>query len=186
MPKTDARVDALIAHAQPFAQPVLAELRKRVHKAVPEVEETIKWGMPFFLCDGKILATMAAFKQHARFGVWGGKGPRFTHLTSVKDLPSPAVFVKQLKQAVKRLGTDEAEPAPAPAKGPVVVPQELLSALRKNARARAAFAKLPPGYRREYAEWIAEAKGADTRTQRVVSAVDWIAQGKSRHWKYQR
>ena len=70
MKKTDPRVDAYIAKSAPFARPIQKRLRAAVHEACPEAEETIKWGMPFFLVDGKVLCFMAAFKAHAGFGFW--------------------------------------------------------------------------------------------------------------------
>jgi hypothetical protein len=65
-----AGVDAYIARAATFAQPILKHLRATVHNACPEVEEALKWGMPFFVYRGSPLCSMAAFKQHCSFGFW--------------------------------------------------------------------------------------------------------------------
>src|SRR6187402_3013263 len=69
----DPRIDAYIAKSAAFAQPILVRLRELVHAACPDVEESIKWGMPHFLHGGKLLCGMAAFKAHCAFGFWQGR-----------------------------------------------------------------------------------------------------------------
>jgi len=185
MPKTDKRVDAYIAKAQPFARPLLVEIRKRVHRAVPNAEETMKWSMPFFLSDGKIVATMAAFKQHARYGIWAPKSPRFASITSKADLPSAREFAKLIKESLAREAKGSGmRVGPRRKAPPLAVPPELTAALKKHATARAAFEKLPPSHRREYARWIGEAKRPETKAKRVADAVKLIAKGKDRNWRY--
>jgi hypothetical protein len=44
-------------------------LRDLVHKACPEVEETMKWSFPHFDYKG-MMCSMAAFKQYCAFGFW--------------------------------------------------------------------------------------------------------------------
>ena len=197
MPSHDPRVDAYIAKSADFARPILEEIRARVHAACPQVEETIKWGMPSFVHAGAILCGMAAFKQHASFGYWKhalvmGEAERdgmgsYGRLASVRDLPPKARMQADLRKAMK-LNEDGVKPerrksAPRPAPE---VPGELASALEKNKAAKATFDAFAPGCRREYIEWIVEAKREETRAKRLAQALEWMAQGKRRNWKYER
>jgi uncharacterized protein YdeI (YjbR/CyaY-like superfamily) len=197
MGKKDPRVDAYIKKAAPFAQPILSEFREIVHGACPDVEETMKWSFPHFDYKG-VMCSMAAFKAHAAFGFWKGAlvigGPRqedamghFGRITKRSDLPSKAVLAGFVKKAaaLNDQGVKVAR-APKRAPKPVKVPADLSAALEKRAKARAAFAALSPSHRREYIEWITEAKTADTRARRLAQAIEWMAEGKSRNWKYER
>lgn len=147
-----------------------------------------------------MLCSMAAFKEHAVFGFWkssliNGLGPNSANggeaagnmgrLTSVKDLPSRREIAGFIRAAMKL--NDEGIVVSKPAKAPkpeAKVPSELAAALLKNKKAKAAFETFPPGHRREYVEWIVEAKRDETKAKRVAQAVEWIAEGKSRNWKY--
>lgn len=197
MPSHDPRVDAYIAKSADFARPILEEIRARVHAACPQVEETIKWGMPSFVHAGAILCGMAAFKQHTSFGYWKhalvmGEAERdgmgsYGRLACVRDLPPKARMQADLRKAMK-LNEDGVKPerrksAPRPAPE---VPDELASALEKNKAAKATFDAFAPGCRREYIEWIVEAKREETRAKRLAQALEWMAQGKRRNWKYER
>lgn len=205
-------VDAYIEKAAPFAQPVLQHLREVVHAAVPDVEETLKWSMPFFLYKGIILAHIAAFKAHCSFDVWkedlqptarsseassGGSGERssergmgsFGKLTSLKDLPADRTLKAMLVAAAGKIDRGERtknwngrakKDRPAPE-----VPQALAAALEKHGGAAARFEAMSPSCRREYCDWIAEAKRVDTRTRRIEQAVAMFAEGKGRNWKYE-
>jgi uncharacterized protein YdeI (YjbR/CyaY-like superfamily) len=198
MAQHDPRVDAYIAQAAPFARPLLEHLRAQVHAACPDVEEAIKWSMPAFLYRGRQLASMAAFKQHASFGFWRGEdvvGEReegamgqFGRLRTLEDLPDDARMRELVARAMAlidagggRRRTPRAAPRPLPD-----APPALVAALDADPAARAAFDAFPPSHRREYIEWIAEAKREDTRARRVAQAIEWIAQGKSRNLKYER
>jgi uncharacterized protein YdeI (YjbR/CyaY-like superfamily) len=193
----DPRVDAYIEKSAEFARPLLAQVREVVHAACPEAEETLKWGMPSFTWRGKILCGMAAFKQHMTLWFWNGEAivgdagrgeamGQFGRITGKADLPGKRELRGYVKQAMalvesgaKRPPAKKAAPKPE-----LPVPDDLASALRRDAKARAGFEGLAPGYRREYVEWIEEAKRADTRTRRLEQAVEWIAEGKPRNWKY--
>jgi uncharacterized protein YdeI (YjbR/CyaY-like superfamily) len=195
----DPRIDAYIAKAAPFAQPILQHLRALVHRACPEVAETMKWSMPFFLHDGKNLCHFAAFNAHCAFGFWHhamekelgalAKGDEamglLGRITSRKDLPSDAVLVRFIKRAVE-LGASEvpARPAAKP-RQQLAAPADLLAALKKNKAAAAAFEKFAPSHRREYVEWITEAKRDETRRKRLATTVEWLAEGRKRNWKYE-
>jgi len=200
MARRDPRIDAYIAKSAGFARPILRHIRSVVHAACPDVEEGIKWSTPHFGYRGGMMCAMAAFKEHCAFGFWKAKlilGPdgnsaeeamgQFGRLTSVNDLPSKRILTGYIRQAMKlnEEGKVVAKRKSAP-KPPVRVPPDLAAALRKNPRAGAAFSGFPPSHRREYVEWITEAKGADTRQRRLATAIEWMAEGKSRNWKYQR
>ena len=191
----DPRVDAYIARQADFARPILEHLRAAVHAARPDVEEGIKWGMPAFLLKGRILGNMAAFKAHATFGVWRGTAVvegakseargQFGRLTSLADLPADAELAALIEKAAALV---EAGPAPRPkkaAKAEPPVPDDLRSAIDDEPKAAAVFAAFPPSCRREYVEWVVEAKRPETRAKRVAQTVEWLAQGKRRNWKYE-
>ena len=197
MATRDRRVDAYIAKSAEFARPILIHLRDVVRSACPDAEETIRWGMPHFLHHG-LLCRMAAFKQHCAFGFWrraqlvrGGAREaqalgQFGRITWIGDLPSRRTLVALVTRAAR---LNEAGPRttpstkrpPRPAPRP---PADLRAALAGNARARATFAALPPSGRREYVEWLLDAKRAETRARRLQQTVAWLAAGKARNWRY--
>lgn len=190
----DPRVDAYIEKSADFARPILERLRETVHSAIPEAEETIKWGAPYFDFEGPVCG-MAAFKRHCAFVFWKDKlvveDPsdeamgQLGRIESLDDLPSKKTLVAWLKKAAKlnRDGVRAPRTAKAP-KPPVEVPADLERALAKNARARKAFDGFSPSHRREYVEWIQEARREETRAKRLATAIEWMAEGKPRHWKY--
>ncbi|GAA5007933.1 hypothetical protein FNZ56_03745 [Pseudoluteimonas lycopersici] len=197
MSSHDPRVDAYIAKAADFARPILAEIRARVHAACLEVEETIKWGMPSFVHAGGILCGMAAFKRHVSFGYWKhalvmGEAERdgmgsYGKMAALQDLPPKATMRADLKKAM-RLNEEGVKPERRKAvpKPPPETPLDLAAALLENKAARASFDAFPPGCKREYIEWIVEAKREETRVKRLAQAVEWMAEGKRRNWKYER
>jgi uncharacterized protein YdeI (YjbR/CyaY-like superfamily) len=196
---TDPRIDSYIARQADFARPILLHLRSAVHSACPEAEETMKWSMPHFLYKGRMLVGMAAFKAHATFGFWRSKDVvgetgaecdamgQFGRLTSVDDLPADDVLRALIRKAMALSdeGTRPARPK-APPKAELETPPELEAALFENPAARATFESFPPSCRREYVEWVVEAKRPETREKRIAQAVEWMAQGKRRNWKYEK
>ena len=194
MGKKDPRVDAYIAKAQPFARPVLRRLRTLVHRGCPEVVEEIKWGAPHFNYRG-MFCGMATFKEHCVFGFWNralkidrdpGAAGQFGRITSVEDLPSDTAIVGYVREA-RRLADDGVRLGPVrKAKKPLPVPAPLTAALKSKKGALAKFEAFSPSQRRDYSEWIIEAKTDATRDRRIATAVEWIAEGKSRMWKYER
>ena len=193
MPHTDPRIDAIIAKAQPFARPILDHVRALVHTAVPEAEETLKWSMPHFTVNGKILAGMASFKAHAAFFIHGagrlGEGEgmgSFGKLTCVGDLPSDAELAELLRKARDAIvaGVKPAKVPKAP-KAEIAMPDDFAAALAASPEAQRHFDDFAPSYRRDYLEWITTAKAPATRAKRIGGAVSWIAEGKKRHWKYE-
>ncbi len=201
MKNGSVRVDAYIARSAEFARPILERLRRLFHRACPEVEEAIKWGVPHFDHKG-IMAGMAAFKKHVGFGFWRGRemrdpeglfsgAPRASMCTvkiaGVAELPSDDVLLRYIREAVE-INESGRAPSPRPkiVRPPLKVPASLLAALRKNKRALAAFEAFSPSCKREYVEWIVEAKQEVTRERRMATAVAWMAEGKPRNWKYMR
>lgn len=208
----DARIDDYIARSAGFAQPILRHLREAVHATCPEVEESLKWGMPSFGYRGRILCSMAAFKQHAGFGFWQGarviaEAPakpdkasaragvdgkvsegmgQFGRLKELSDLPDPRALAGYVTKAMKMI--DEGVPRPsakvAATRAPVVVPEDLATGLNSHAEAHATFDRFPPSQQREYIDWITGAKRDDTRQRRLAQAIEWLGEGKPRNWKY--
>lgn len=186
----DPRVDAYIAKAAPFAQPILNHLRDLIHQSVPGLAETLKWGMPHFTFGGKNLAGIAAFKAHAALVLHGegrveeGMGS-YGKVRSLDDLPGDAELTARIRASVEELktGTKKASrPKPAP-KAEIAMPDDFAAAL--SGAARTVFDAMPPGARREYLEWITDAKREETRAKRIAQAAEWIAEGKKRNWKYE-
>lgn len=202
MGRTDERVDAYIAKAGDFARPILERLREWMHRGCPEVEETIKWGAPAFEYQG-ILAGMAAFKAHMGFGFWKGKllddphgilsdegygGSGNLRLESLDDLPEEEVFQDYLRRAVEL--NEKGVKLPTAGRGKkreeIVVPDDLRAALDAHPAARETFEAFSYSHRKEYVEWVTEAKREATRTKRIAQAVEWMAEGKPRNWKYMK
>jgi|SRR5882724_7060435 len=196
MPKRDARVDAYIARSEEFTKPILNHIRKLVHKACPEVEETLKWTFPHFMHKG-ILCSVAAFKNHCSFGFWkrrlifdkkssAGEGMgQFGRITSISDLPAKNILLGYIKEAIRLNEEGIKVPKARPKrKKPLAIPDSLKAALRKNKKALATFENFSYTHKKEYVDWIREAKREATRDQRLVTAIQWMAEGKSRHWKY--
>jgi uncharacterized protein YdeI (YjbR/CyaY-like superfamily) len=196
MRKNDPRIDAYIAKSAPFARPILKHLRELVHKGCPGVEETVKWSAPHFDYHGGPLAGMAAFKAHCAFGFWKGSlivpvssdaMGQFGRITSLADLPADRVMIGYVRKAVRL--NEEGVKVPRLVKHPrkdIPMPPDLTAALKKNAKARATFDGFSPSHKREYLEWITEAKGEETRKKRLGTAIEWMAEGKPRNWKYMK
>lgn len=193
----DPRIDAYIARAQPFARPILEHIRNRIHATVPQAEETMKWSAPAYTLEGKILLITAAFKAHAALNFWRGQELRgekadadamgqFGKLQSVDDLPPDPELDRLIRQSADIAGS---APPPRKTKHEPKPPPEMhadfASALAKAPRAKAALEGFPPSAQRDYLEWISEAKQDATRQKRVATAIEWLSEGKRRHWKYE-
>jgi uncharacterized protein YdeI (YjbR/CyaY-like superfamily) len=195
-------IDSYINSAAEFAKPILSHLRQLVHKACPEVQETIKWGFPHFDYKG-ILCSMAAFKNHCAFGFWkssimndkakvmsvndrGAMG-NFERITSLSDLPSDKILLSYIREAMSLNEGDVkmVRKKKAPAKD-VAIPSDLVKALKTDSKARGTFENFSHSHKREYVEWIEEAKTDITRQKRIVTAIEWMADGKSKNWKYMK
>ncbi|MES1226530.1 MAG: YdeI/OmpD-associated family protein [Bacteroidota bacterium] len=201
MPTKDKRVDAYIAKSADFAKPVMIHLRELIHKTCPEVVETIKWGMPSFEYKGPFCG-FAAFKQHCAFGFWKAslmKEPALMEsakeetamghlgkITSLKDLPSDKKLISYLKEAMKLNDDGVKVVRVVKPKKEIAVPKYFTDALKKNKKAFSTFENFSPSCRREYLEWITEAKTEETRNKRMTQAIEWMAEGKQRNWKYMK
>lgn len=197
----DPRVDAYIAKSADFAHPILNHLRDVIHDACPDVEESIKWICPHYMYKGMLCAT-AAFKGHCALHFWKGAEiigedaseeamGQFGRITSVRDLPSQATLTRYLQRAMKRneeraSAPKAAKAKPRPPRRAPETPSALASVLRRNAAARRFFETLPPSQKRDYIDWITEATTEGTREKRIATTVEWLAEGKSRNWKYEQ
>ena len=199
----DSRIDAYIDKAADFAKPILGHLRRVVHAGCPDVVETIKWGFPHFEHKG-VLCSMAAFKQHCAFGFWKGsilaeKHPELAgaedpamgqlgRITAISDLPEEEKLLQYVREAAAL--NDQGVKAPNRSKPrkdrELDVPDDLIEALRSNPQALATFEGFSPSNKREYVEWVTEAKSEETRKRRLDTAIEWMAEGKIRNWKYVR
>jgi uncharacterized protein YdeI (YjbR/CyaY-like superfamily) len=195
--KADARIDTYIARKNVFARPILEHVRERVRATVPEVEETLKWGAPAFTVDGKILLIMAAFKAHAALNFWRGQELRgeeasadamgqFGKLTSLADLPADGKLDELIREAAALARTAPAprKPKHEPKTAPTLHP-DFAAALGLAPEAKATLDGFPPSAQRDYLEWILDAKRDATRKKRIETAIEWLSEGKRRHWKYQ-
>ncbi len=199
----DSRVDAFIDKSADFAKPILTHLRQLVHQACPQIQETIKWGFPFFDYKGPV-CQMAAFKQHMAFGFWKtslltdpykvlnpgeeAAAGSFGKITSLADLPSDKILIEYIEEAVKLNESGKKVPAkvkPVAEKKELITPPEFLIMLADNATAKTHFENFSPSKKKEYIEWFVDAKSDVTRQKRMEQALEWISEGKSRNWKYQ-
>lgn len=200
-PTTDPRVDAYLAEAETFARPILTHLRYLVHRAVPDAVETIKWGMPFYTLGGTNLCHFAAFKAHAAFGFWrrditdefsklhrnatamGAAG----RITALSDLPAERTILAFLKRAAERTrgGTPPRAKRRVAPRRALRPPADLAAALKRNLAAATTWAKFSYSHRKEYVDWLTDAKRPETRARRLAFTVAWLAEGKSRNWRYE-
>ena len=205
MEKKEKLIDAYIAKSADFSKPVLNHIRELVHKACPDVEEKMKWSFPHFNYKGEMMCSMAAFKQHAVFGFWKAalmKDPvlienarsevamgHLGRLASLKDLPSDKKIIAWIKEAMQLndLGIKLPPKAkPAADKKEFTVPDYFVEALSKNKKAKQVFENFAYSHKKEYLQWITEAKTEETRNKRMATALEWITEGKGRNWKYEK
>jgi len=189
------KIDDYIANSAEFAQPILTKLRSLVHQAHPDIEESIKWGMPIFEYKG-MLFNMAAFKQHCSFGFWkhkiikgldsGEEGMgSFGKIKSMEDLPSDEVMLMLMKEAVELNEKGIKVPKTVKPKTPLIIPDYLIEVLKDNPKAAQTFNDFSPSHKKEYVEWIVEAKREATREKRINQMIEWLLEGKHRNWKYE-
>ena len=200
MPKRDPKIDSYIEKAQPFAQPILNYIRDTVHEFCPDAGEAMKWSFPHFIYKGKNLCSMASFKQHCAFGFWlesemktmkeltkdREKISMFTlgKITKVEDLPAKPQLKNCIREAMELTDMGVTIKKASPNSTEVEVPDYFSEALHHNSKAKDNFEKASPSFRKEYVMWITEAKTEATRNKRMADAIEWISEGKGRHWKY--
>jgi uncharacterized protein YdeI (YjbR/CyaY-like superfamily) len=203
MSEKDPRIDAYIEKAAPFAKPILLKIRKLIFQACPEAKEMIKWSFPNYEVYGSMLCSMAAFKEHCAFGFWKAsllKDPdgilhlaernamgHLDRLSSIKDLPEDKILVSYLREAalLNKNKIKVVKPKSAPKKE-LPLPKPLAAAFKKNKKSLAVFETFSPSNRREYIEWINEAKTEETLNKRLATTIEWLEEGKSLHWKYKK
>ncbi|HTU11293.1 MAG TPA: YdeI/OmpD-associated family protein [Allosphingosinicella sp.] len=195
--KTDPRIDAYIDDkAADFAKPILRHLRALIHEACPECEETLKWSMPTFMYKGKILAGLAAFKAHATLGFWNesvlGEDEKdrsamgqFGRIAALDDLPPRDTLIDLIRKSMALIDSG-AKAGQKSSKAPFTVPQDLQAAIDGAPAAKATWDAFPPSCKREYVEWVTEAKRDETRTKRLNQTIEQLSEGKRRHWKYEK
>ena len=202
MVKYSSKIDAYIEKSQDFAQPILHYIRETVHEFCPEAEETMKWSFPHFIYKGKNLCAMASFKQHCTFGFWLEKEMKTMQeitqdieknsmfslgkITHVENLPSKPQLKKAIQEAMELTDMGVTMKKAAPSKTEIEIPEDFQAALQANQQALTVFEKASPSFRKEYISWIVEAKTEATRNKRMEQALEWIAEGKGRNWKYER
>ena len=202
MGKKDKRIDSYIANSAPFAQPILNHLRKLVHEVCPDVEETMKWSFPHFDYAGEILCSMASFKKHCAFGFWKASIMPDPHkllqivgktamgslgqITDISELPPDRVIKEYIKEAARlnKEGVKLPQRTKAGTKKELEVPAYFTKELRKNKKAQSTFDTFSTTNKREYVDWITSAKTEETRAKRLETAIEWMSEGKIRHWKY--
>ncbi|KPE51660.1 YdeI/OmpD-associated family protein [Chryseobacterium indologenes] len=202
MEKYNAKVDEYIEKSPDFAKPVLLYLRETIHEMCPDAEETIKWKFPTFMYKGKILCSITAFKQYCSLGFWlhqemktikeletsAEKSSMFSlgKITRMEDLPSKTLLKKAIKEAMELTDMGVTMKKAAPSKTETEIPDYFQKALNTNEKALQVFQKASPSFRKEYINWIIEAKTENTRHKRMEQALEWISEGKGRNWKYER
>jgi len=202
MGKKDNRIDQYILNASPFARPILMHFRELVHYACADVEETMKWSFPHFDYKGEMMCSMASFKQHCAIGFWKASLMKdakkmkdgnqeamghFGRITSMDDLPPDKKIIANIREAMQLNDKGiKLAPRKKTETKDLVIPPLFIAALNKNKKARQVFENFSPSHKKEYAEWIGEAKTEATRNKRIETALEWISEGKQRHWKYAR
>jgi uncharacterized protein YdeI (YjbR/CyaY-like superfamily) len=202
MLQIDPRIDAYIAKSEPFARPILSHIRKIVHQACPDVQETMKWSMPFFDYKGEMMCNMAGFKNHCSFGFWKASlmnDPKniLTHgktgmgdtgkLSSISNLPPEEDLFALIFEAMRL--NDEGIKLPSkskPAKTEIIVPDYFLKILKENPDAEKAFFNFSYSHKKEYVNWIEGAKREETRQNRLTKAIEYLSEGKGKDWRYER
>ncbi len=195
----DKRIDDYISKSADFAKPILNHLRKLIHHACPEVQETIKWGFPHFDYKG-MMCSMASFKNHCAFTLWKAALMKdaevlkynnensMGHAGKIKnlnDLPADKIIISHIKEAMKlndegiKLPERKSDPKPE-----IIVPDALKKELAKNKKASSTFNNFSPSHKREYIEWIVEAKTEATKSKRILTTIENLAKGKTKEWKY--
>lgn len=202
MEKYSAQVDEYIEKSPDFAKPILHYLRETIHETCPDAEEAVKWKFPAFMYKGKILCSITAFKQYCSLGFWlhqemktiseletaAEKSNMFSlgKITKMEDLPSKTLLKKAIKEAMELTDMGVTMKKAAPSKTETQIPDYFQTALNANEKALQVFQKASPSFRKEYINWITDAKTETTRHKRMEQALEWISEGKGRNWKYER
>ncbi len=202
MKNTNKAIDTYIDKSAAFAKPILNHIRQLVHKACPNVEEKIKWSFPHFDYKNEMMCSMASFKEHCALNFWKAalmKDPillenarsevsmgHFGRITSLKDLPADIKIIAFIEEAMEL--NDKGIKLPTRPKTierkELVVPDYFDLAINKNKKAKATWDNYAYSHKKEYVDWITDAKSEAIRNKRMETAIEWIAEGKTRNWKY--
>lgn len=202
MEKYSTKVDEYIEKSLDFAKPILNHLRETIHEVCPDVEEAIKWKFPTFMYKGKILCSITSFKQYCSLGFWlhqdmktlkelettAEKSSMFSlgRITRMEDLLPKPQLKKAIKEAMELTDMGVTMKRAAPTKTETAIPDYFKEALQQNKQALEIFEKSSLSFRKEYINWITEAKTEATRNKRMEQALEWIEEGKGRNWKYEK
>ena len=182
-------VTTYIENAASFAQPILSKIREIVHQACPEIEENLKWSFPHFNYRGKIICSMAAFKQHCAFTFWlaaqlkdqdkilqrGESQKSMGHLGKLQSpdqIPDQNILINYIHEAINLSQAESRVVRKLTDRTEIKIPVELEAALKKNKEVYRKFDQLPYSHRREYVNYITEAKKADTRERRITKTIE--------------
>ncbi|SEW41674.1 Uncharacterized conserved protein YdeI, YjbR/CyaY-like superfamily, DUF1801 family [Chryseobacterium wanjuense] len=202
MEKYDTKVDEYIEKSPDFAKPILQYLRETIHEVCPDAEEAIKWKFPTFMYKGKILCSITSFKQYCSMGFWlhgemktikeletnAEKSSMFSlgKITKMEDLPAKPLLKKAILEAMELTDMGVTMKKAVPSKTETPIPDYFKEVLQHNKKAWEVFEKGSPSFRKEYINWITEAKTEATRNKRMEQAIEWISEGKGRNWKYEK
>lgn len=200
MEQFDPRIDDYIAKSPAYAQPILIHLRELIHMAAPGIVEAVKWGCPHFDYKGAPAISMAAFKAHLGFNFWkrtlmddpagifkpdDKSAGNIGKISSLADLPPDEVLIAYIRNAAELNEKGiKLEPKKAAPKKDLTVPDYLIEAFKANTKAMQNFEQMSYSCKKEYLEWLTEAKTEATRTKRLETMLEWVTEGKTRHWKY--
>lgn len=187
-----------------FARPILQHLRTLIRSACPDGIEEFKWNFPHFTYKGVILCHLGAFKSHLSVGFWlsaimddpdgilqtseresmGNLG----RIKRMEDLPAPEVLVRYVHHAMDLI--DQGRKLPSVKEKPkdrtLSIPKILETMLDANPKAKGTFESFSYSAKKDYTLWIDEAKTEATKIKRATQAVEWLEEGKKRHWKYEK
>lgn len=175
-------------------------LRLRAILQQTELNETLKWGIPSYQINGKNVVGIGAFKSYAGLWFYNGsflkdaskvlinaqegktKGLRQWRFTSLDELDETLImeYVLEAIQNQKEGKEVKAE------KKPLVIPNELREALAADLQLSEAFDELKLTTKREFAEYIQEAKREQTKADRLAKIIPMIKVGMGLNDKYKK
>jgi uncharacterized protein YdeI (YjbR/CyaY-like superfamily) len=199
MGKYDPRVDDYIAKSPAYAQPIMKHIRGLIHQAVPNIVEVIKWAHPHFEYKGPAFS-IGAFKEHLGLNFWksklmddpeglfkyDGSAGSMGKIKSLADLPEDDILMAYFMLAadLNEQGVKATTPKTAPEKKQLIIPDDLIAAFKNDTTAMQHFEQFNYSAKKEYVDWLAEAKTTETRQKRLKTIMEWVAEGKTRYWKY--
>ncbi|MCB0792148.1 MAG: DUF1801 domain-containing protein [Flavobacteriales bacterium] len=196
------RINSHIAEQDEWKRRLMVRLRQLIHQVDPGIEETWRWNGPHFDRNG-IMLGMSAHKTCV--SIWFHKGallkdPRRLFEPLEKDeakgmrvyklKESDAIdekaFTELVKQAVK-LNEDGVKLSEAkPARKTLVVPPELESVLKKDQHAMTNWEGFSYSKKKDYIEWVTDAKREETRKRRIAQAFQLIRDGLALNERYEK